>query len=100
MHLPEKLEGGIKLGTASVQGWGPVPLELHLCPAPPRAPLSPLPPCPPADAAVAAAAAAAKTEVERRARKHFSFFFFFLLSLFLNQARMSVQQPCWCKINK
>lgn len=56
-----------------------------------------------ATAAVAAAAAtavvvAAKTEGEKRARKHFSFFF--PLSLFLNQARMSLQQPCWCKINK
>lgn len=39
------------------------------------------PACLPTVAAVAAVAAAAKTEVEKRARKHFSFFFF-PLSLF------------------
>lgn len=100
-YLPEKLEGGIKLGTACVQGWRPS----HSGRLPPCA-SHPLPDHPPtrlplaASAAVAAAAAAAKTKVEKRTRKHFSWCFFFFLSLFLNQARMSLQQPCWCKINK
>lgn len=89
-HLPETLEGGIKLDTASVQGWGPRPIRsapgataLPLCASLPT-PAARLPATATATAAVAAAAAtavvvAAKTEGEKRARKHFSFFF---LSLF------------------
>lgn len=84
------------MGTTSVQGWGPVPFKLPLGPhlpvyLTPRLPAGPL-------LLLLLQLPAAKTEVDRRARKHFSFFFF--LSLFLNRARMSLQQPCWCKINK
>lgn len=95
--LTREAGGWHQVGHCICAGLGARPARA--APLPRTSPCASLPAAPlPAAAAVAAAAAAAKTEVERRARKHFSFFFFF--PLFLNQARMSLQQPCWCKINK